>query len=263
MTLCSGTFGDPADPAILLIPGAGDTMLSWDERFCERLAAGGRHVIRYDPRGMGRSPAGGSFGMRDLVADAAGLLEGPAHVVGVSLGGGVAQLLALDRPERVSALTLAASTPGGPGHSQPDLPGISPELAAYFGDERPDPDWSDRAAVVEYLVESERPFSPAFDEAASREAAGRVFDHSTDLEASRSGAFDFDAGEPWRDRLGTIAVPVLVAHGLQDPLFPIEHGRALAAEIPGARRLELDGMGHEYFPPHTWDVVIPAILRVT
>ena len=124
------SFGDRADPAILLIHGAGSSLLNWEEEFCERLAAGRRFVIRYDLRGAGRSVAPGAYSLRDLVADAVGLLDHlgleTAHVLGMSLGGAVAQLLALDHPERVASLILASTTPGGPGHPQPDLPGSRP-----------------------------------------------------------------------------------------------------------------------------------------
>jgi pimeloyl-ACP methyl ester carboxylesterase len=259
------TVGNPADPAIVLIHGAGNTMLSWDEELCERLAARGRFVVRYDMRGAGRAPAQEPFTLRDLVSDATGVLDRlglvHAHVVGVSLGGAVAQLLALDHADRVAALTLIASTPGGPGHSQGDLPGITAGLSAAFAAEPPAPDWADRDAVIDYLATLERPFSPVFDEAAARQLAGRVFDYSDDIEASLTSSFEFDAGEPWRHRLGEIAAPTLVVHGGDDPLFPVEHGRALAAEIPGAELLVLGRMGHEYPPRHTWDTLIPEIAR--
>ena len=88
-----------------------------------------------------------------------------------------------------------------------------------------------------------------------------MVDYSDDLEASLMGAVGFDAGEPWRHRLGEIAAPTLVIHGADDPLFPVEHGRALAREIPGAELLVLERMGHEYLPPHTWDTVVPRIVR--
>ena len=262
--LCAETFGEPADPAILLIHGAGNTMLSWDEALCERLAAG-RFVIRYDLRDAGRSvtyePGAPPYGLRDLVADAAGLLDGlgvaRAHVVGLSTGGTIGQLLALENPERVASLTLIASTPGSPGEESAGLPGPSKELR-----EPPQPDWTDRDAVIEYIVESERPCSPRFDEAGARELAARVADRAIDP-AATSNVYMLDAGEPWRERLGRITAPTLVVHGTEDPVFPFEHGRALAREIPGAELLAVAHMGHEYFPPDTWDLVVPAILRLS
>jgi pimeloyl-ACP methyl ester carboxylesterase len=270
--LCVETFGDPADPAILLIHGAGSSMLSWDEQLCERLAAGRRFVIRYDGRDAGRSvtyePGAPRYALRDLVADAVGLLDGfgvaRAHLVGMSAGAAIAQLVALDHPDRVAALTLASSTAGIPGRETRDLPAISEELKAFFAHEPPKPDWSDRAAVIDYLVEIERPYaarSRPFDEAAMRDLAGRVFDRSGDIEANLTNPFLVDAGDPWRERLGRIAAPTLVVHGTEDPVFPYGHALGLAEEIPGAELLALEQTGHEYFPRATWDLVVPAILR--
>lgn len=116
--LCVETFGDPADPAILLIHGATTSMLGWEDEFCERLAAGPRFVVRYDHRDTGRSvayePGAPRYTLRDLVADAVGLLDAfslqGAHLVGRSLGGATcAMLAALDHPDRVASLTLVAS----------------------------------------------------------------------------------------------------------------------------------------------------------
>jgi pimeloyl-ACP methyl ester carboxylesterase len=272
--LCVETFGDHADPAILLVHGAGSSMLSWDEELCERLAAGRRFVIRYDLRDAGRSvtyePGAPPYALRDLVADAVALLDSlgrkRAHLVGMSTGAAIAQLVALDHPDRVASLTLASSTPGIPGQENRDLPGISDELKDFFAHERAAPDWADRAAVIDYLVEGERPYaarSRPFDEAAMRELAGRVFDRSTNIEASLTNPFIVETGDPWRERLGQVAAPTLVVHGTEDPLFPYGHAVALAEEIPGAEVLALEQTGHEYFPRATWEVVVPAILRHT
>ncbi|RFS86863.1 alpha/beta hydrolase [Actinomadura spongiicola] len=269
--LCVEVFGDPEDSAVLLIHGAGHSLSAWDEEFVKRLVAGGRRVIRYDGRDAGRStayPAGSpGYGLRDLVADAAALLDAlgvtSAHVVGMSQGAAVAQLLALDHADRVASLILASGTPGGPGHHYPDLPEMSREL---FADEPVEPDWSDRAAVIDYLVEAERPFaarSRPFDEEGMRAAAERVVDRTVDVAAQLTNPFMIDAGEPWRGRLGQVGAQTLVFHGAEDPFFPVGHGRALAAEIPGARFVPLEGTGHEVFPRHQWDVVVPAILDHT
>lgn len=254
--LCVETFGDPADPAILLIHGVGSTMLSWDEAFCERLT--GRHVIRYDLRDSGRSVTGPvgevDYTLRDLVADAVGLLDAldieRAHLVGMSGGAAIAQLVALDHPERVASLTLASATPGIPGEEAGDLP---PPTVAY--EEAPKDDW------VEYVAAAERPYSPHFDEQAARALAERIVARARDIEASTTNPYLAEPGPPWRARLGEIAAPTLVIHGADDPMFPLAHAEALAREIPGAELLALPETGHEYFPPATWDVVVPALLR--
>jgi pimeloyl-ACP methyl ester carboxylesterase len=273
VNLCAETFGDSTSAAILLVAGAGSSMLSWEEEFCKRLAAGSRFVIRYDNRDTGQSisyePGAPPYTLRDLVADAVGLLDTlgvpRAHLVGMSQGAAIAQLAALDYPDRIASITLASSTPGGPGHENPDLPAMSEELRAFFT-ETAEPDWSDRAAVVDYLVESERPFasrSRLFDEGAMRELAGRVFERATNIESQMTNPFLLDAGDPWRRRLGAVRAPTLVIHGTEDPLFPFEHAVALAKEIRGARLLALPQTGHEYFPRAVWGIVVPAILEHT
>ncbi|MFC5664264.1 alpha/beta fold hydrolase [Kitasatospora misakiensis] len=274
--LYADLHGDPADPAVLLIHGAGHCRLNWPDGFVDRLAAGGRYVVRYDARDAGASttfPVGAPpYGLPDLVEDAAALIDalglGAAHVLGMSQGAAVGQLLALGHPERVATLTLASGTPGGPGHEQPDLPPMADRLAAFFAQAGGGGgvDWSDRAAVIESMVEGERPFaavSRPFDEDGVRRLAARVVDHARDIAAQSTNPYLIDAGRPWRDRLGAITAPTLVLHGEEDPLFPPEHGRALAAEIPGARFLALPGTGHEVFPEHTWDTVVPALLAHT
>ncbi|MFI9505788.1 alpha/beta fold hydrolase [Nocardia sp. NPDC052566] len=271
--LCAQSFGDPQHPAILLIHGAGDSMLAWDPAFIERLTSGGRRVIRYDARDAGRSttsPVGApTHGLNDLTADAVGVLDAfgieRATVYGMSGGAAAAQLVALDYPDRVAALVLSSATPGGPGHAAADLPGMTDELMAYFSGEAPTPDWSDRAAVIEYLVDAERPFAAAsrpFDTEARRALAGQVVDRAADIAAQLTNPFLMDAGTPWRDRLGKIDVPTLVLHGDEDPLFPIEHGRALAAEISGARFHTLTRTGHEMPQRWDWDAVTAAILAL-
>jgi pimeloyl-ACP methyl ester carboxylesterase len=267
--LCVETFGDPGDPAILLVAGGMGSMLSWEDEFCERLAAGGRYVIRYDQRDTGRSvtyePGAPKYTGPDLVADAVGILDAlgvaRAHIVGISMGGGAAQFLALDYPDRVASLTLISTSPSG---SDEDLPGMNDTLRAHFAEPPAEPDWSDRAAVIEYMVEDARPYaspSQPFDESAWRELAGRDFDRSINL-ASSANHFLVEGGEPWRYRLGDVRAPTLVLHGTEDPLFPIEHGVALAREIPGANLLALEHTGHE-LPRRVWGIVVPAILQHT
>ncbi|WP_436771311.1 alpha/beta fold hydrolase [Yinghuangia sp. YIM S09857] len=276
--LYTEAFGDRADPAVLLIHGAGHSAVAWDDEFVARLAAGGRYVVRYDSRDAGRSTASPvgqpDYNLRTLVADAAEVIAalgiGPAHIVAMSQGAAVGQLLALDHPGSVATLTLASSTPGGPGHDADDLPPMTEAVQALFAEgsaeDQPGPDRSDRDAVIAYLVEAERPFaahSRPFDEDGVRAMAERVVDRTADVAAQVTNPFMIDAGEPWRSRLADVAAPTLVLHGTEDPLFPPDHGRALAAEIPGARFKEMPATGHEVFPRPVWDEVVPAILAHT
>lgn len=267
--LCVETFGDRAEPAILLVMGAAASMLHWDAEFCRRLAAGGRYVVRYDHRDTGRSvtyqPGKPLYGLRDLVADAVGILDAlgldRAHVAGMSMGGGIGQLLALDHGDRVASLTLLSATPGGPGYPADDLPGMAEGM---FSDDPGEPDWSDRAAVVDYLVGAERACagSHGFDEQRWRGVAERMVDRAADI-AAFGNHFLLEGGEPWRHRLGAIEAPTLVLHGVDDPMFPYPHGQALAAEIPGARLVAMPGTGHEPPPPCVWDAVVSAITAHT
>ena len=269
--LCVETFGDPTDPAILLVGGAAASMDWWEDEFCRRLAAGPRFVIRYDHRDTGRSisyPAGAPpYTGQDLVADAVGLLEAlgleRAHVVGMSMGGAIAQRMAVDHPGRVASLTLMSTSSAFP--TERDLPPTSEELRAFFADPRPEPDWSDRAAVVDYIVAGERPFaSSSFrDETRLRALAARIVDRTTDVASSLKNHWLIDGDEPAGQRLGEIAAPTLVVHGTEDPLFPYGHAEALAAEIPGARLLPLEGLGHQMPPPPLWETLLPAILEHT
>jgi pimeloyl-ACP methyl ester carboxylesterase len=142
---------------------------------------------------------------------------------------------------------------------------MSAELRAHFAGAAAVPDWSDRAAVIDYIVEDERLYaarSRPFDEAERRELAGRIFDRTVNIASSMTNHFVIDGGEPWRERLGEIRAPTLVVHGSEDPLFPAGHALALANEIPGARLLTLEHTGHE-LPRAVWGVVVPAILEHT
>jgi pimeloyl-ACP methyl ester carboxylesterase len=252
--LCVEAIGDPADPPMLVI---GLTVLSWPNELCSALA--GRCVVRYD--------------LRDLVTDACELLKalelGPTHVIGVGVGGFIAQLLALDHPGQVASLTLVSARPVAPGPVDADLPDHSAEMIKQlFG--RPAPDWTDRDSVVDYMTGSARLMSGSegFDEQDARTAAGAVFDRAAPTakaqRASHLGTMfgAIDCQPRWRERLGEITAPTLVVHGDEDPFFPHGNGVALATEIPGATLLTLPGIG-QGLPRVTWPDVVDSLLRHT
>jgi pimeloyl-ACP methyl ester carboxylesterase len=265
--LCTDAIGDPRHPAIVLISGAGGSMDSWEPEFCCRLADGGRYVIRYDQRDTGRSvsyaPGAPGYSIAEMVSDLIGILDaygvGSAHVVGISLGGVVAQLFVLDHPDRVLTLTLIATSPG-PGDA--DLPGRATRLTAVVDRE---PEWSDRDAVVDYIVGWQRltaAESEPFDADGVRAVTMTAVARTTNVESSLTNHHAIDRGRPWRRRLRDITVPTLVIHGREDPVLPDGHGIALAAELPDARLLLLAGVGHE-LPARAWDTLVPAILSHT
>jgi pimeloyl-ACP methyl ester carboxylesterase len=265
--LCAESFGDRADPPILLIMGVGASMLWWDERFCRLLADAGRFVIRYDHRDTGRSvgypPGSPGYTGADLVADAAGVLDAhgvpAAHVVGVSAGGAFAQLLALGFPERVLSLVLVSTSPATPGDR--DLPPPKPEFMRFAT--TAEVEWSDAGSVVEYLVRYARVVAGterAFDEEAARELVSRDVERARDFAAMQNHNTIDEAHS--EEPLTSMTVPTLVVHGTADPMFPIEHGRALAREIADSRLVELQGAGHGV-ERADWDTIAGAIIDHT
>jgi pimeloyl-ACP methyl ester carboxylesterase len=259
------TFGEHSDPAILLIMGMAGSMDWWETEFCERLAAGGRYVIRYDLRDTGQSvtyePGAPGYSARDLVNDAIGILDvlvqPRAHVVGQSMGGALAQIVALDHPERVTSLTLA--TTSFADESKHDLPGMTEELRAFFAE--PTPDWDDREQALDYLTNFSRALASPSHPPDDRALWNYVIERSKSIEASMTNHALIEETTPSRP-LAELDLPTLVIHGTEDPLLPYEHGVALAREIPGAKLLTLEETGHE-LPRRTWDVVVPAILELS
>jgi pimeloyl-ACP methyl ester carboxylesterase len=262
--LCSEAFGDPADRPILLIQGVAASMLWWDERFCRTLADHGCFVIRYDHRDTGRSIAYERghplYTGADLVADAVRMLDAygisRAHIVGVSAGGAFAQLLALRFPDRILSLTLISTSAATPGDR--DLPPPADEFRRFIS--ATSVDWSDRDSTIEYLVSYCRMLAGdrrPFDEELVRDLLRRDIDRARDFPAARNHDV-LTEGEPSATPLSSIRAPTLVIHGTADPMFPVEHGEALAHEIPGARLLTLDGAGHG-LDPRDHETVAAAI----
>ncbi|GHF78465.1 hypothetical protein GCM10018790_65580 [Kitasatospora xanthocidica] len=244
------SFGDDDAPLVLL--AGGTTMLSWPDALCERLAAGGRRVVRYDLRDSGESttadPQAPAYTLRGLAADAAALAgalgRGPAHLAGIGVGGMVAQVAALDHPGAFSALTLVGTRAIAPGPPDDDLPDHDPAtMGRLFA--RPLPDWADRAAVAEFAAAGAEILGD--DPAAARAVAGRVWDRTPGTAppvqlANQLGLVfsRLDCAPRWRERLPGIGVPALVVHGRRDRFFPVGNGEAMAREIPGARLLVLE-----------------------
>jgi pimeloyl-ACP methyl ester carboxylesterase len=278
--ICTEAFGEPGDPTVLLVMGAGASMLRWPEEFCRQLADGGRYVIRHDNRDTGRSttypPGSPEYTVEDLADDAVGVLAAygvdRAHVVGASMGGMIAQQVALRHPDRVVTIAPMISTPDPSAitdalagvTSDAALPGPTDKvIAAITG--RAELDWSDKAAVVDDAVALFRVLTGTkypFDEAMQREIAEAELGRTSSPASAMNHGIAVANTPAWRGRLSEIRVPTLVVHGTEDPILPYPHGQALAAEIPGARLLTLEGVGHE-LPQEIWGTVINAVLEQT
>lgn len=267
--ICTENFGDPADPALLLIMGAMASMLWWPDGLCRQLAGMGRFVIRYDNRDTGRSvtyePEKPGYTLDDMTDDAAGVLDAydieNAHLVGMSLGGMIAQMAALQHPTRVATLTLIASSVFGPDN--PDLPPIDEKILAYHRSGA-DLNWSDEAAVIEFMMGGWRLLSGSahpFDEPTIRPIATGEVKRARNLVSMFNHA-RLTGGEQWYGKIGEIRVPALVIHGSEDPVLPYPHGLALASIIPGAKLLTLSGTGHELHPAD-WPAIAGAIVEHT
>jgi pimeloyl-ACP methyl ester carboxylesterase len=243
------SFGDDDAPLVLL--AGGTTMLSWPDALCERLAAGGRRVVRYDLRDSGESttahPEAPAYTLRDLAADAAALADalggGPAHLAGIGVGGMVAQVAALDHPGVFSALTLAGTRPVAPGKPDADLPDHDKATMKRLFT-RPMPDWTSREAVANFAAARAEILGD--DPGAARAIAAHIWDRTPGTAppiqmANQLGMVfaKLNCKPRWRERLPGIAVPTLVVHGRRDPFFPVGNGEAIAREIPGARLLVL------------------------
>ncbi|WP_027166630.1 alpha/beta hydrolase [Mesorhizobium sp. WSM3224] len=262
--IASETFGDPADPAILLVMGAMASMLWWPEAFCRQLAGRGRFVIRYDNRDTGLStkypPGAPPYTFEDMVDDAMRVLDdhgaAKAHVAGMSMGGMIAQNVALKYPERVRALTVISCSPLGVDTS--DLPGTT-EAYKDHSAEGTNVDWSDRQQVLDFMVKDARAIASTlhpFDEKRTRKMIEEDYDRSGGL-ASATNHFLLKGGGPQRT-VRDLDAPLLVIHGTADPLFPIEHGEALAEAVPGARLVRIEGGGHELHR-NDWPQIVRAI----
>ncbi|WP_232816425.1 alpha/beta fold hydrolase [Paracoccus zhejiangensis] len=255
------TLGQPGDPAVVLVMGATASMLGWPDDFCTALVERGLFVIRFDHRDTGGSttlpPGEATYAVEDMAGDVLAILDAyglaRAHVVGMSLGGYIAQMLTLKHPDRAASLVLIASEPlGWDGAPLPHISGAFLDHFAGLGTL----DWTDDAAVTEFLLASERLSAGTavpFDEQGQRSRIARVLAR-TDSPASMFNHAGLTLREDWTGRFRDIAGPVSVIHGDEDPILPVANGRAIAEGIAGARLLLLPGIGHELPSP-----VLPLI----
>lgn len=265
--------GKRGDPAVLLIMGTSAQGIGWPDELADVLVAGGRQVIRFDHRDTGRSTcvdfAAQPYALADMAADAVSVLDGhdigAAHIVGASLGGAIAQWLAVHRRERV--LSLTAIMTGPMGHSTGpawaralagqapdpgDLPPPAPPFLRHLAERAARPPTT-REQQVAAAVETWRVLNGdvlPFDEKAAGQFVEASFDRAADFAAAAN--HDLAGRLVTPDRLAPlsgITAPTLVIHGTADPLRPLPHGQALAAQIPQARLEAVPGMGHGFFSP--------------
>ncbi len=279
--LCYETRGDPSDAPLLMIHGLGAQLVSWDEPFIDRLAEGGRYVITFDNRDAGLSThhdgvevdalavmaaalAEGPvppvpYTLSDLATDAAGLLDHlgleSAHVLGLSMGGMIAQTLVLERPERVRTLTSIMSMTGDPEYGAP-----TPEAAASLFDEAP----TDRESYIDFCVTDWAVTSSPvhYDPKRTRRVAAAEYDRAFYPEGkARQLAAIFASGRRG-ERLRAVTVPTLVIHGRADTLITPSAAFRIVDVMAGADLLLLSDMGHD-LPEPLWPVIVEAIVTHT
>lgn len=277
------SFGAANDPAVVLIMGLGAQLTRWTIPFCEKLAARGYRVIRFDNRDVGRSThlhdapvpsltetlsarmTGTSievpYTLSDMAADTVGLLDAlhidKAHIVGASMGGMIAQLVAADYPERTLSLTSMMSTSGNPA-----LPPPTPEAAAVLMTRSPDP--ANQEAYLSHGVKSLRTLSSPgypFDTDATRQRLLTDLDRGYNPQGYARQIAAVVASSDRRAKLRTITAPTMILHGADDPLVAVAAGRDTAESIPNAELRILSGMGHD-IPVALYDTIVGAIDEV-
>ncbi len=258
INLCHEAFGDPGDPVVLLMHGLGSQLLLWEEGFCDGLGAEGFRVVRYDHRDSGCSTIleeGSAYTLSDQVADAVGLLDHlgvpDAHVVGLSMGGMIAQTFAVEHPGRCRSMVSMASNTGNRDFGRPSGTALEAMMA---------PAPSDPAAAIDKELSDRRIWASIWHD---DEHARAIFGAYAARSVQPRHAFDrqVSAVLAYGDReddLATITVPTTVIHGTADTLIAPSGGERTAAVIPGADLVMVEGWGHD-MAPGAWPQLINAI----
>ncbi len=275
------TFGDRSSPPLLLIMGFSGQMILWHEDFCRQLAERNLYVIRFDNRDVGLSSKldvrdappfieffealwrgeerETLYTLDDMADDAIGLLDAlglvKAHVCGTSMGGMIAQVMAIQHPDRVLSLISISSTTGNPDLLSPfSVPMSPPAIPALT----PPPD---REANIEYTVNGMRELAGPgfpFDEESARSVAAEAYDRSFYPKGAERQLLAVMVSGNRKPALAKLTVPALVIHGDSDPLVPVQWGRDTAGAVPGAKLLIIEGMGHD-LPRGAWPCIVDAI----
>ena len=241
--------GDRANEPLLLIRGLGSQIIHWPPAMIRGFVDAGFHVITFDNRDAGLSqafPDGPEYTLEDMAADGLALLDAleldSVHALGISMGGCILQLMALAAPSRLRSATIVFSTSGAFGAVE-----RSEANEALFNQSLPDVE-THREDLVDHLLRCDHEWgSPAFpfDETERRALINRAIDRSYRPDGQARQLAAILSTPPFAERLGEVRTPTLVIHGDSDTLLPIEHGRDIAARIPGARMVEVEGMGHD------------------
>ena len=246
------SFGDPSNPTLLLINGLGSQCINYADEWCERFVAEGYHVVRFDNRDTGLSSKldDTDYALADMAKDAIAVLDAVgadrAHVMGLSMGGMIVQRLAIDHPDRLLSMTSVMSRTGEEEYGQ-----SAPEALAFLMS----PPAESRDEYIENHVKALRVYGSKaewLDDDVSRARAAAAYDRCFCPQGIGRQMMAVMRDGSRADDLRKVSVPTLVLHGSRDTLIDPSGGRRTAELIPGARYVEIEGMGHDY-PPAVWD----------